>query len=231
MKKAMISYVFILCLVLVILWQLLFSQTINFYITSVAVLVLSMIPFFLSFENKKGISAKEITVLSTMIALAVVSRTAFYLVPQVKPIAAVIIIAGICFGAERGYIVGAFSAFISNFIFGQGIWTPFQMVAMGLIGLSAGLIFKVIKPNRWSLSIVGFVLSFVVYGLIVDLSTILAVYGNNLTISGVLSVYASGVPFNAVFGVSTAVFLFLFGEMFIRKIDRVNIKYGLVNSG
>ena len=229
-RKIIVTYVFIVCLAMVILWQILFSQTINFYITSIAVLAISMIPFFCSFEHKKGTSAKEITVLSTMIALAVVSRTAFYLIPQVKPIAAVVIVAGICFGAEWGYIVGAFSAFISNFIFGQGIWTPFQMVAMGLIGLFAGLIFKVIKPNKWTLSVVGFVLSFAVYGLIVDLSTVFGIYGNNLTLESIISTYAAGVPFGAVFGISTAVFLFLFGEMFIRKINRVNIKYGLIKS-
>ncbi len=227
-SRFVISYIILICLAVIILWQIFFAQTVNFYITSVVVLVLSMLPFFISFEHKKNTGAKEITVLATMTALAVVSRAAFYLIPQVKPIAAVVIVAGICFGAERGYIVGAFSAFISNFIFGQGIWTPFQMVAMGMIGLLAGLIFKVIKINRWTLSIIGFVLAFAVYGLIVDLSTVFGIYGNHITINGMISVYASGAPFSAVFGAATAVFLFLFGEMFIKKIDRVNQKYGLI---
>lgn len=219
----------ILCasLLLAILWQVLFSQSVNYYVTSVAILVLSMLPFFASFE-KKQTSARELTVLATMIALAVASRTAFYLIPQVKPIAAVVVVSGVCFGAQRGYIVGAFSAFISNFIFGQGMWTPFQMVAMGMIGLLAGFIFKHIKANRWSLSVVGFVLAFAIYGLIVDLSTIFGFYGDSLNIKSIFSVYVAGAPFSAVFGLSTAVFLFLFGEAFIKKLDRVNVKYDIL---
>ena len=61
--------------------------------------------------------------LSVLTALAVVSRAVFYLIPQVKPIAAVVIVAGMCLGPFSGYMVGALSAFLSNFLFGQGIWT------------------------------------------------------------------------------------------------------------
>lgn len=228
-KSVLISVIAVSSLALILVWQFLFAKSVNYYMTSVAILLLSMLPFFASFERGESVSS-EIAVLATMIALAVVSRAAFYLIPQVKPIAAVVVVAGVCFGAERGYIVGAFSAFVSNFIFGQGMWTPFQMVAMGMIGLVAGLVFKRIKANRWSLAIVGFVLASVLYGLIVDMSTILSVYGNNITWSGVLSVYGSGAVFSAVFGLATAVFLFLFGEPFIKKIERVNKKYGIIKA-
>ena len=207
--------------------QIFFSEQINYYITSVAVLVISMLPFFAGFELKK-ISTGEITLVATFIALAVVSRAVFYLIPQFKPIGAVVIISAVCLGAQRGYIVGSVSAFISNFIFGQGFWTPFQMVALGLVGFISGLIFKKIKAKRISLSIVGFALCFALYGLIVDMSTIISVYGNDFDLSGALSIYLTGLPFSAVFGVATAVFLFLFGEAFIKKTQRVIKKYGLI---
>lgn len=210
-----------------VVWQIFFSEQINYYITSVAVLVISMLPFFAGFELKK-ISTGEITLVATFIALAVVSRAVFYLIPQFKPIGAVVIISAVCLGAQRGYIVGSFSAFISNFIFGQGFWTPFQMVALGLVGFISGLIFKKIKAKRISLSIVGFALCFALYGLIVDMSTIISVYGNDFDLSGALSIYLTGLPFSAVFGVATAVFLFLFGEAFIKKTQRVIKKYGLI---
>lgn len=199
---------------------------VNYYIISVAVLCLSMLPFIISFERHES-SAREVTLLASLITLAVVSRAAFYLVPQVKPIAAVVIVAGACLGMERGYIVGVFSAFISNFLFGQGFWTPFQMAALGAVGLLAGLLFKFIRPTRWALSAAGFVLAFAVYGLVVDISTVLAMYGNHITPVGVLSVYAAGVPFSFAFGVSTAVFLFVFGEAFVKKMMRIHIKYGM----
>lgn len=98
-------------------------------------------------------TAGEIALVSALTALAVASRAVFYLIPQFKPIGAVVIVSAVCLGARRGYIIGALSAFISNFIFGQGVWTPFQMVALGLVGFAAGLILKNLKQTdgflRW----------------------------------------------------------------------------------
>lgn len=217
-----------LSLIFVVLSQLMFSENVNYYIVSVAILVASMLPFFVSFEVQK-ITAREITLVATMIALAVVSRAVFYLIPQFKPIAAVVVASAVCLGPQRGYIVGSFSAFISNFIFGQGFWTPFQMVALGLIGFVSGMIFKKIKADRLSLSIVGFVLSFALYGFIVDMSTVISVYGNGFDLNGALSVYLTGLPFSLAFGVATALFLFLFGEAFIKKSTRIIVKYKILS--
>jgi len=226
--KTALFFVFMaLMLAGVIIWQFFFSEKLNFYIVSAAVLVLSMLPFFVSFELK-NISSREITLVASLIALAVVSRAAFYLIPEVKPIAAVVIASAVCLGAERGYIVGAFSMFVSNFIFSQGIWTPFQMAAMGLVGFLAGLMFKRGKANRYLLALYGFLSATILYGLIVDISTIFMSLGDNITLSGVLSIYAAGMPFNLVFGASTAVFLFFFGEGFIKKIQRINTKYNIL---
>lgn len=226
LKKALAIIISIASLVGVVLWQFLLASSVNFYIVSVAILLLSMIPFFVSFEAKQ-ISAREVVLIATLISLAVVSRAAFYLVPQVKPIGAVVIVSAICLGGEMGYIIGAFSMFVSNFIFGQGYWTPFQMVAMGLVGLVAGLLFKLIKTNRYTMSIIGFLLTFALYGVIVDASSVFMLAGDNLSPSSALAVYGAGVPFSAVFGASTAVFLFLFGEAFIKKIERLNTIFGL----
>ena len=226
MKKAFLYITVALSLVFIVLWQFLFADSVNYYIVSVVILIASMLPFFVSYEQKK-VTARDITLTATLSALAVVSRAAFYLIPQVKPIAAVVIVSAVCLGAHKGYIVGAFSAFVSNFIFGQGMWTPFQMVALGTVGLLAGLIFRWLKVNRYTLSIVGFVLATVVYGAIVDMSTVLSAYGNNVTLKGALSIYASGAVFSLVFGGATAVFLFLFGMPFITKIERISKKYGL----
>lgn len=226
MKKALMLFTVLGSLVFVLIWQTLFAKSINYYISSIVVLVLSMFPLFAVFEAK-SLTARDLTLTATLIALAVVGRAAFYLIPQVKPIAAIVIASAVCLGSQRGYIIGAFSAFVSNFIFGQGIWTPFQMVALGTVGLLAGLVFQRLKVNRYTLSVVGFFLASFVYGIIVDMSTVLSVYGNNITLKGALSVYASGAVFNLVFGVSTAVFLFLFGMPFITKIERISTKYAI----
>lgn len=231
-KALLLGSVAVLSPVLVILWQLLLRE-VSWYVVSAAVMLLSVVPFLVRFERQRH-SAREVALLATLIALAVVSRAAFFLVPQVKPVAAVVIVSAACLGAESGYLVGVFTAFISNFIFGQGLWTPYQMFALGMVGLLAGLLFyrKQRSPApsfayRLALSGAGFLLAFAVYGLLVDISTILTAYGNHVTVAGILSVYAAGIPFSLLFGVSTAVFLFLFGEAFIRKVNRIIAKYAL----
>ncbi len=216
----------VLMAALTAVWQLFFSETTSFYLAAVIILLFSVIPFLLSYEKSMP-SARELALLAVLIAIAVASRAVFYLIPQFKPIAAVVIASAVCLGAERGYIIGAFSAFISNFIFGQGISTPFQMAALGLVGFAAGLIFKKIKPNRWFLSIIGFFLSFVLYGMIVDTSSVIFL-ADSFTLASALAVYAAGIPFSAIFGGATALFLFLFGEEFIKKLNRINHKYGIV---
>ena len=225
-KKAIFPAIILLSLAGIITWQGFFAEKVNFYIISAIILIISMLPFFFSFERRKS-SSREITLMASLIALAVVSRAAFYLIPQVKPIAAVVIASAVCLGAERGYIVGAFSAFVSNFIFSQGIWTPFQMAALGLVGLFAGLIFSK-GYNRFTLALYGFVSATFLYGLIVDISTVFMSLGDNITLSGILGIYAAGMPFNLVFGATTAVFLFFFGEGFIRKIKRIYTKYNIL---
>lgn len=216
----------IVSLVFVAVWQLFFAQSASYYLAAAIVLVLSLLPFFISYERSSP-PAREIALVAVLIALAVVSRAVFYLIPQFKPIAAVVIVSAVCLGPRRGYIIGAMSAFISNFLFGQGVWTLFQMVALGAVGFFAGLIFSKVKPGRWQLAAVGFMLSFALYGLITDLSSVLTML-SEYTLSGVLAIYAAGVPFSAIFGAATAIFLFLFGEAFIKKINRVVEKYGII---
>ncbi|MCI9146352.1 MAG: ECF transporter S component [Eubacterium sp.] len=224
MKKLFLLICTVAGFVFIIIWQLFFTNT-NYYLVAVVILILSMLPFFVSFEKSRP-SARELTLIAGLIAVAVISRAVFYLIPQVKPIGAVVIVCGACLGAKRGYFIGAMSAFLSNFIFGQGIWTPFQMVAMGIVGLAAGLMFNK-KAKRIPMAIAGFVLCFAVYGLIVDLSSVLMMT-NDYSMMSVLSIYAAGVPFGLTFGATTAVFLLLFGEAFAKKINRIVMKYGIL---
>lgn len=109
------------------------------YLTGTLVVVYALAPFFVGFERRKP-QAREIVVLATLVALAVVARVAFAAIPHFKPMAAVIMITGIAFGARTGFLVGASAALISNFLFGQGPWTPWQMLAFGVAGLVAGVV-------------------------------------------------------------------------------------------
>ena len=128
----------------------------QYYITSLLIIFYTMIPFFLVFEKRKP-QARELVVIAVLCVIAVASRAAFIWAPHFKPITAIIIIAGMAFGAEAGFLTGAVSGFVSNFIFGQGPWTPWQMFAFGIAGFLAGLLHRkgFLKKKRLSLCIFG----------------------------------------------------------------------------
>lgn len=54
---------------------------------------------------------------------------------------AVVIITGIALGPEAGVLTGALARFVCNFFMGQGIWTPWEMVAWAMLGGLAGVFF------------------------------------------------------------------------------------------
>ena len=104
-------------------------------------LIISAVPFFLVFDKKKP-QAREMVPIAVMAAIAVVGRTVFEIIPlpNFKPCSAIIIITAVSFGPEAGFLTGALTAVVSNFIFGQGPWTPWQMFTWGLVGFLAGVL-------------------------------------------------------------------------------------------
>ena len=199
----------------------------QYYLTGVLMIAAVCVPFFVSFEKNKP-SARELVMLACLTAIAVASRAAFYSVPSVKPLCAVVIITAACLGAQTGFVCGVLSMFASNFIFGQGTWTPFQMLGMGAVGLLAGAIFynRKIRKNRIVLAVAGAALCTVVYGLIVDLSSVLMMT-TEFSIKQIAAIYASGVPFNLSHGATTGIVLLFLGKPMADKIERIKTKYGL----
>ena len=185
----------------------------------------TMIPFFVIFE-RRSVSARELVFLASICALCVAGRGVFYMLPQFKPVTALIIIAGIALGSENGFVVGAVTMLCSNIFFGQGIWTPYQMFSMGLIGFLSGLIFKG-STNRLLISLFGFFAAVVIYGGIMNPSTMFMAR-MPISVSSLLSVYAAGLPLDLVHGISTAVFLYIGCEPLLTRLERLKQKYGLI---
>ncbi len=118
----------------------------HYYLISVAIICVALAVFAWRFEGRKP-RAREVVVIAVLVALAVAGRAAFFMVPQFKPVAALVIISGVALGANSGFLVGVLSGFVSNFVFGQGPWTPFQMIGFGLLGLLAGLVFYHVRMS------------------------------------------------------------------------------------
>ena len=137
----------------------------GYYLSGTLIVLYAIVPFFVAFEGRRP-TAREIAVVAVLTALAVAARAAFVWVPHFKPMAAIIMIAGIAAGPQTGFLVGSVAALASNFIFGQGPWTPWQMLAFGVAGLVAGLLAdarvfpraNLSWPRRIALAVTGFVL-------------------------------------------------------------------------
>ena len=112
----------------------------KYYLTSLLLVGLMFVPFVLRFEGRRP-QARELVLLSTMTALAVAGRAAFYWLPQCKPVCAIVILTAVAFTPEAGFVTGAAAGLISNFFFGQGPWTPWQMLGFGLVGFLGGVLF------------------------------------------------------------------------------------------
>ena len=200
----------------------------KYYFISLLIILETMIPFGFAFENRKP-KARELVIISALCAIGVAGRTAFFMLPQFKPVAAIVIISGVAFGGETGFLVGAITAFVSNFFFGQGPWTPWQMFSFGIIGFLAGIMFQkgILRKTKTDMCVFGFVATFVIYGGIMNPASVI-MWQSNININMVLSSYVMGMPFDFIHAVSTVFFLFFAAEPMLEKLERIKIKYGLI---
>ena len=201
----------------------------KFYISSVIIMVLSMIPFFVSFESRKP-HARELVTLAVMCAIAVAARTVFIAVPHFKPIGGIVMITAMAFGPQAGFMTGSLSMLISDMIFGQGPWTPWQMLGFGLLGFVAGLmgkakILSIKTPVRNA--IIGFLLIMLVVGPLLDTSTVFFM-ASMVSGQSALAVYLAGIPINAIHASAVAACMFFLTRPIMEKLDRIKLKYGMM---
>ena len=110
---------------------------------SLAVALCALALLVAGFESRE-IGTRRTVLVSVMVALCIVGR----LIPVFKPVTAICVLCAIYLGPQAGFYTGAMSALLSNFMFGQGPWTPFQMLGWGLIGLFAGLLSAPLQKSR-----------------------------------------------------------------------------------
>ena len=199
----------------------------KYYFISLLILLECTLPFFLIFEGRKP-QARELVLIAVLVALNVAGRAAFFMLPEFKPVVAMTILAGVAFGGETGFLVGAMTMLASNMFFSQGVWTPWQMFAMGIIGWLAGVLYRkgVLRRDRLSLCIFGVIASTIVYGGIMNPASAL-MWSNTINWKIILSYYLTGVPVDLVRAMATFVFLWLGAEPMLEKLDRIKTKYGL----
>ncbi len=210
---------FVLLPALVIAGAVIFGERRHLFI-SFAAAALSVLLFLAGIERKKT-GTRRLVLTAIMTALCIAGR----FIPLCKPVTAVIMLTAMYLGSEAGFLTGAMAALLSNFYFGQGPWTAFQMLAWGLIGWIAGAMAEPLKRSRVLLLCTG-LLAGVLYSMIMDVWTVLW-YGEGFDFQLYLAKILTSLPHLVLYAVSNFLFLFWLAKPFGEKLERIRIKYGV----
>ena len=199
----------------------------SYIILSFGLVMVTVCLFFLRFEQRR-VEPRELVLLAVLAAIAAAARIPFAAIPNVQPTTFIIMMSGYVFGAESGFMIGAVAALASNMILGQGPWTPWQMIAWGLVGLTAGL-FRRFLFHRWGQIIFGFVWAYL-FGVIMNMWGIMSLGGSGtpITLKAILIYFAASLTFDTFHAVSNLVFILVFGNTWIKILTRFKVKYGLL---
>ena len=228
-KRTIVASIAILLFIpLTIFTGIFYLEDRHYNLVAVLVLLECMLPFLLVFEGRKP-KARELVTIAVLCAIGIAGRGLFFMLPQFKPVLALTIIAGVAFGGEVGFLVGAMTMLTSNMIFGQGPWTPWQMFAMGIIGFLAGVLFKKgwLRRTRASLAVFGAFTAVIIYGGIMNPAAAMMMSSEALDPDTILACYITGLPMDLVHGFGTVIFLMIAAEPMLEKMDRIKVKYGL----
>ncbi len=227
-RTAVASVLILLLIPLTLFVGIYYLDNRKYYFISLLILLETMIPFFLVFEGRKP-QARELVIIAVLCAIGVAGRAVLFMVPQFKPVLALTIIAGVAFGGETGFLVGSMTMLVSNILFSQGPWTPYQMFAMGISGFLAGVLFRkgVLRRSRGALCVFGALAAVLIYGGIMNPTSAL-LWAGELNWQILLTYYITGFPLDCVHAAATVLFLWLGAEPMLEKLDRIKVKYGLV---
>ena len=202
-----------------------YLQNENYMLISLLAAFISCVPFFISFENNVQ-SSRETVTIAVMIALSVACRFIFTLVPHFKPVTALVIITGMYFGPDAGFMTGSLTALLSNMQHGQGPWTVFQMAVWGFIGFGAGILnLKGLLKNRFVLILYSAVAG-VVYSLIMDIYTTISTE-SVFIVEKYLSYVLFSLPVMLEYIISNIVFMLVLEKPIGKKLLRIKTKYGI----
>jgi energy-coupling factor transport system substrate-specific component len=201
----------------------------HYLLMSFGLITVSMLFLLVRFEKRK-IEPRELVLLAVLAAIAAVGRIPFASIPSVQPTTFVIMLSGFVFGAESGLVIGTVAALASNMILGQGPWTPWQMLAWGLVGLTAGLLRNTgLMKSVWGKVLFGMAWGFL-YGWITNIWGLLSLTqsGTSINIETVWLYFAGSALFDSMHSMSNVFFLLLFGNLWIKNLTRFKRKYGLL---
>lgn len=175
-------------------------------------------------------TSRMLALVATLAALAALGRIAFAPLPNVKPTTDIVLIAGFALGAAPGFVVGAVAALASNLVFGQGPWTPWQMVAWGLCGVLGAVLGRMTGRHLGRVPLaVACGGAGLMFGAIMDASVWVTYGAGQQTLAQYLAISATSLPFNLAHAVGNVAFCLAFGPVLVRALmryrDRLEVRW------
>ena len=188
------------------------------------VLVLALGVGFLWYEREHP-TARMLALIATLAALAALGRVAFAPIPNVKPTTDIVLIAGYVLGGAPGFVVGALAALASNVFFGQGPWTPWQMVGWGMAGVGGAMLARATARNagRWTLA-AACAAAGAVYGAIQNFSLWIT-YSGDHTWAKLAAYTATSLPFDIAHVLGNVAFCLAFGPALAAALERFRTRF------
>ncbi|WP_413537326.1 ECF transporter S component [Enterococcus malodoratus] len=174
-----------------------------------------------------SLGVKELSLLSMMVALCVVSRTFFQFIVNVQPVTAILLIITIYWGAYQGLLVSILSILITNFYMGMGVWTIAQVATYFLLISLTGLLKKIPKFKQSILiqaiyaGITGLLFGFLIS----------AIQAPFLGISAFLPYYLAGIPVDVMHAVGNVVFYLLLTPVLKKLLTETIRKWRRASNG
>ncbi|PKL67151.1 MAG: ECF transporter S component [Methanobacteriales archaeon HGW-Methanobacteriales-1] len=194
--------------------------TLSIWIIFILLIIGGIIGFFRIFENSNP-RVENLVLIAILVAISVMGTLPTAAIPGLQLASFIIIMTGIIFGRETGFITGVLTALVIGLFLGLGYWTIFQMIAWGIMGLSAGILSSKLE-NAYIRIVFGFMWGFF-YGWITDISMLPFI--STLNITAILGVFAASIPFDLVHGLTNAILLALFYGLFKRIFTRAKDKF------
>lgn len=188
--------------------------------------IIGVLVLFFSIFEQRSVSTERVVLIAVLSALSAAGRVVFASIPSVQPSSFIIIMTGAVFGGRMGFMTGAITALASNLVLGQGPWTPWQMFCWGMMGLLSGLLAEPIKKNMAFRLFYGLIWGFI-FGWIMNIWFIFAGYIGDINWGAIVLAYIASFFFDLAHSGANVALLLFFGDLFIKKLDRIAIKYGV----
>jgi len=193
------------------------------------VAMMGVIILFFSVFETKNVAAEKIVLIALLSSVSAIGRILFSSIPSVQPSSFIIMVTGIVFGGEVGFLTGAITALASNLVLGQGPWTVWQMFCWGIMGLLSGLLKRPLTKSKWIFCFYGLLWGFV-FGWIMNGWYLVSSNVTGFNVKIMIAACVTSFPMDLAHGVSNLVLILWMGNDFIKMFHRISVKYGLRSS-